>query len=210
MKIHFKIPYYTHWGQRLLVSGNIPELGNGDRTKALSLNFQAPEDWIAEVDIKSDVPFQLNYKYILYTEQNDQYIEEWGNDRLLSLDPEKADHYFSIDAWNSPGSIENVFLTSPFQEVLLRHDHFTAKQASTIKYTHLFKVKMPMLKKNEVICLIGNCEALGNWSTLKPVVMSQTEGNWWSTEVDLSKLKVEVHYKYGVYDPEMKLFRYFE
>jgi len=38
MKIHFKIAYFTYWGQRLLVTGNIPELGNGDLSRAL-LNF---------------------------------------------------------------------------------------------------------------------------------------------------------------------------
>ena len=210
MKIHFKIPYYTFWGQRLLVSGNIPELGNGDLTKALPLNFQSIENWYAEIDVKTEVELKLNYKYILYTEQNDQYVEEWGDDRLLKLDPEKTDHFFCIDVWNSPGSIENVFLTAPFQHVLLHHDHFTAKSKSTIKYTHLFKVKMPMLKKNEVICLIGDCEKLGNWSTIKPLLLNQTEGNWWTTEVDLSKMKDEVHYKYGIYDPETNQFRYFE
>ena len=210
MKIHFKIPYYTYWGQRLLVCGNIPELGNGDLSKSLSLNFQAPEEWTAEIKINSKVPFQLTYKYILYTEQNDQYVEEWGEDRHLNLDPTEVDHLFCQDVWNSPGSIENVFLTAPFQQVLLHHDHFTGKTESNLKYTHLFKVKMPMLKKNEVICLIGDCEALGNWSTVKPILMSQTEENWWTTRVDLSKMKVEVHYKYGVYDPEMNLFRYFE
>jgi len=210
MKIHFKIPYYTYWGQRLMVSGNIPELGNGDVSKALKLNFQVPEDWTAEIDVASEVPVLLTYKYILYTEQNDQYTEEWGEDRQLHLDPVLVDHFFCIDVWNSPGSIENVFLTAPFEQVLLRHDHFTAKKINISKYTHLFKVKMPMLKKNEVVCLIGDCVGLGNWSTSKPVIMSQTEGNWWTTEVDLSKTKVEVHYKYGVYDPEVNLFRYFE
>ncbi len=210
MKIHFKIPYYTYWGQRMLVSGNIPELGNGDLTKALTLIYQAPEDWSAEIEINADAPVELTYKYVLLTEQNDQYSEEWGDDRILRLDPTKVDHFFCIDVWNSPAGVENVFLTAPFQQVLLRHDHFTAKVNSTLKYTHIFKVKLPMLNKNEVICLIGDCEALGNWSTKKPMLLSQTEGNWWSTEVDLSKIKVEVHYKYGVYDPEIKQFLYFE
>ena len=210
MKIHFKIPYYTYWGQRLLVTGNIPELGNGDLTKALKLNYQAPEDWSAEIIVNTKVSFQFTYKYLLYSEQNDQFDEEWGDDRLLKIDPIKADHYFCFDVWNSPGSIENVFLTSPFREVLIHHDHFKAKLTSTEKYTHFFKVKMPMLKKNEVICIIGDCEALGNWSTIRPLLMSQTEGNWWTTEVDLSKVKVEAHYKYGVYDPEISRFRFFE
>jgi 4-alpha-glucanotransferase len=182
----------------------------GDPSKSLSLNFQAPEEWTAEIKINSKVPFQLTYKYVLYSEQNDQYVEEWGEDRHLNPDPSTVDHLFCQDVWNSPGSVENVFLTAPFQQVLLHHDHFKGKTDSDSKYTHLFKVKMPMLMKNEVICLIGDCEALGNWSTVKPILMNQSEENWWTTEVDLSKMKVEVHYKYGVYDPEMNLFRYFE
>jgi 4-alpha-glucanotransferase len=210
MRIHFKMSYYTYWGQKLLVSGNIPELGNNDITKALALNFQFPEDWSNEIDINQNENFQLTYKYVLFNENTGQFVEEWGDDRNVNIDPAKMDQIFCIDTWNSPGSIENVFLTAPFEQVLLHHDHFTPDSRTTEKYTHLFKVKMPMLKKNEAICLIGNCAALGNWSTKKPIVMSQTEGNWWTTEVDLSKEKTDINYKYGIYDPEDKQFRYFE
>lgn len=210
MKIHFKIPYFTYWGQRLLVSGNIPELGNDDLTKSFALNYQSPENWYAEIDINCTDSFQLKYKYVLLNENTGQFVEEWGDDRKIEINPSQMEHIFCIDTWNSPGSIENVFLTAPFHEVLLHHDHFTDKSKSMNKYTHLFKVKMPMLKKNEAICLIGDCEALGNWSTNKPIIMSQTEGDWWTTEVDLSKVKAEVHYKYGIFDPEDNQFRYFE
>ena len=210
MRIRFQISYYTYWGQRLFVSGNIPELGNNDLTKALALNFQAPEGWSKEIEINHKDSFQLTYKYVLFNENTGQFVEEWGDDRNVNIDPAKMEHVFCVDTWNSPGSIENVFLTAPFEEVLLHHDHFTANSKSTEKYTHLFKVKMPMLKSNEAICIIGDCDVLGNWSTSKPVVMSQTEKNWWTAEVDLSKVKKDVHYKYGVYDPEDKQFRYLE
>ena len=208
MKIHFKISYYTHWGQRLLLSGNIPELGNGDLDKALALNFQYSEDWLAEIEINKPEDFQFTYKYVLYDENSGQFVEEWGNDRTVDVCPAETDHCFCMDSWNSPGSVENVFLTAPFHEVLLQHNHFTAKSQSTKKHTHLFKVKMPMLKQNEAVCLIGDCDILGNWSTTKSVVMSQTDGDWWTVELDLSKLENEVHYKYGVFDTEDNQFRY--
>ena len=210
MKMHFKIPHSTYWGQRLFVSGNIPELGNGIVTKALALNYQSSEDWYGEIDIAQKDTFQLNYKYVLFTEQTGQYIEEWGDDRQMTLDATKTDHLFCIDTWNSPGSVENVFLTAPFQEVLLRQDFLSEKPEALIKYTHIFKVKMPLLQRNEAICLIGDCKALGNWSTQNPILLRRGDGNWWTVEVDLSKVQAEVHYKYGVYDPEDKKFRYFE
>jgi len=210
MKIHFKLPYFTHWGQRLMVSGNIPELGNGNITKALSLNFQSPEDWYAEIEVNRKEPFKLNYKYILFTEQNGRYTEEWGDDRYLEIDPSKAEHFFCIDAWNSPGSVENVFLSTPFQRVLLHEDQTSIISKQVTKYTHLFKVKVPLLKKNEALCLIGNCKEMGNWSTTQPLIMNHTDDSWWSVAVDLSKLQGEVHYKYAVYDPEDNQFKYFE
>ena len=210
MKIHFKIPYYTYWGQRMMVSGNIPELGNGDITKSFALNFQSPEDWTVEIEVNRNEIFQLNYKYILFTEKDGQYNQEWGDDRNIMLDPLKMDHFFCIDTWNSPGSLENVFLTTPFQKVLLRDDKIPVILKPTTNYTHVFKVKVPLLKKNEALCLIGDCETLGNWSTNKPIVMNKTVGNWWTVAVDLSKAQAEVHYKYGIYDPDNNQFRYFE
>jgi len=95
MKIHFKIAYFTYWGQRLLVTGNIPELGNGDLSRALLLNFQYKEDWIGEIDIVRDDSFDLKYKYVLFTEQTGQYNEEWGDERKLSFDVKKPDHFFA-------------------------------------------------------------------------------------------------------------------
>ena len=66
MKIHFKISYFTQWGQRLLVSGNLPELGNGELSKSLSLQYKNGGDWVGEIDVKlnSNEPFNFNYKYI--------------------------------------------------------------------------------------------------------------------------------------------------
>jgi len=210
MKIHFKIPYYTYWGQRLLVSGNVPELGNGDLTKALALNYQSPEDWYAEIEIDRTEKVEFSYKYVLLNEQTGQTIEEWGNDRKISVEAKNTDHLFCIDVWNSAGSVDNVFLSTPFQEVLLNTNNLRELIRKSAKFTHTFKVKMPLLKDNEAICLIGDCDALGNWTTNNPIILNRTIDNWWIAEVDLSKASNEVHYKYGIYDPEDKQFRYFE
>jgi 4-alpha-glucanotransferase len=96
MKIHFKLPYFTHWGQRLMVSGSIPELGNYEITKALALNYHSPEDWTAEIEVNRKEAFQLNYKYILLNELNGRITEEWGDDRFSEIDPTKTDKDSSI------------------------------------------------------------------------------------------------------------------
>lgn len=210
MKLHFKLNYYTVWGQRLFVSGNIPELGNGDMTKALPLHFEAPEGWYLEIDVDRTEMFQISYKYVILTEHDGRYSEEWGDDRHLTLDPAKMNHFFCFDSWNSPGRVENVFLSTPFQRVLLRDNHLTVKSKSAAKFTHVFRVHAPLLKKNEALCLIGDFDAMGNWSINKPVIMSHEEGSCWSAVVDLSKAPSDVHYKYAIYNPEDNQFRYFE
>ena len=40
MKLLFRINYRTQWGEQLYVVGNVPELGDGDVSKALAMNFR--------------------------------------------------------------------------------------------------------------------------------------------------------------------------
>ncbi len=212
MKIHFKISYYTYWGQRILVSGNIPELGNNDLSRALELNYQNPEKWTAEIELNAVEELELNYRYILFNELTGKNDIEWGDDRNLVLNTTNTDHYFCYDTWNSASSIDNVFLSTPFQDVLFRNN--TAETCKAInpikKYSHIFKVKMPLIRKDEALCIIGDCEVLGNWGTNNPIILCKTDDNHWVAKVDLSKVKNEVHYKYGICDAESKQFRYFE
>ena len=211
MKIHFKISYYTYWGQRLLVSGNIPELGNDDLSKATVMNYESPEDWICEVDVNRTEEFTLNCKYILYSEQTGQYETEWGDDRNLKIDPKKTEYFFCKDEWNSPSSIENVFLTIPFQNVLIRQEHAINSELDGDKrFTHIFKVKMPLLRSDEQLCVVGDCESLGNWSTNNPILLAKSKENQWIATVNIGKRRAEIHYKYGVCDAVTGKFKYFE
>lgn len=203
------MPYYTVWGQRILVCGNIPELGNNDAEKAFSLSFQSKEDWVGEVDIKPQIGQKINYRYILYTEQTDQYFEEWTENREIIVDG-VTEHYFCFDTWNSPAALENTFLTSPFAKVLLPDLHEEDELNKKQTFTHNFRVKAPLLPYNQQLCIVGDCKVLGNWNTTQPVLMRKLETGFWEANVDLSKVKGDAHYKYGVYDPEDKNFLYFE
>ena len=44
MKIHFSINYFTRWGQNMALSGTLPQLGGGDVSKAVYMNFQWREN----------------------------------------------------------------------------------------------------------------------------------------------------------------------
>ena len=208
MKIHFKIAYFTQWGQRLMVTGNIPELGNGDYSKALFLQFQGHEDWTADVNFQLPEEKEINYKYIVFNENNGVYTEEWGDNRTVKIEDTVLEHIFCLDTWNASSSVENTFLSAPFQKVLLKESVSQAQKKSK-KNTHIFKVKAPILQENQIICAVGNCTELGNWSVNEPLLM-QKEGDLWIAKVDLSKINYEVNFKYGVYDNIEGKFLYFE
>lgn len=160
MKIHFSIKYFTQWGQNMAIVGNLPQLGANDPSKAVFMNFQWKENWSYVVDINATEPFELNYRYLL-KDNNGLDNFEWGTDRAIMVDPAAQTDLYLCDTWNNPGAIENVFMTSPFHDVLLKDNYIPVKASLKKKYTHIFRVKAPLLKKGEGLCLVGNVKALG-------------------------------------------------
>ncbi|MBP6230867.1 MAG: 4-alpha-glucanotransferase, partial [Paludibacteraceae bacterium] len=210
MKIHFKLNYFTQWGQNIAIMGSIPELANNDSKKALYMNFEWKEDWMLDIEVKRDVPFELTYKYVL-KDTNGLDVLEWGDDRTILIDPRKDEDVYCYDSWNPAGAIENVFMTSPFQDVLFKENHIPVPLHTPAKYTHIFKVKAPTLKKGEVVCMVGDSKELGNWVSDKALVMSNEDKPWWVAKVNLGSTKAEsINYKYGIYDIEDQSFKYFE
>ncbi len=209
MRIHFKIPYFTRWGQRILVSGNIPELGDNDFRKAFPLNFQGHEDWVGDLECKVEKGQTIKYKYILFEESTGRFTEEWENNREIEVSGEKLEHFFCFDFWNAAGSIENVFMSAPFQEVLLKDKNPDKVTNPTKSYSHHFIVKAPLLSDNQVLCIVGNCKELGSWSVNRAQLLEKN-GNAWSLKMDLTKVENEIHYKYGIFDSVENRFLYFE
>lgn len=208
MKLIFKINYYTRWGQELCVVGNVPELGNGDCSHAAAMNFTPSEEWSMEIELPKDKVRKLEYNYILVDNNFDKITREWGAARKVTVND--VDTIVLIDAWNSVSAIENTFLTSPFTDVLLRPNLTPCKGDSTEKYTHIFRVKAPLLAKDEVVCLTGNCSELGDWKVEKPLLLSNDSYPEWSLRADLSKVNSDVHYKYGVFNVKTGQFKCFE
>lgn len=209
MKIEFRINYHTQWGERIYITGNIPELGMGDLTKAVAMNYNAPDNWSLEIEVADIAKTDLEYKYIFKNENSGKIEEEWGAPRPLTI-KKSVDKIMYIDAWNSVSDPSNNFLTAPFVNVLLKSNYTPETGNGDIHFSHSFKVKAPLLKKGEAVCIIGNCEELGNWDINTPRLLNNKNFPEWSININLSKAGEEIHYKYGIYDTKEKQFRYFE
>ncbi len=210
MKLHFRLPYKTYWGQRIAITGNVAVLGNGDVHKPFNLSYNHPDEWVGEIELTADEIVKLEYKYILVNDTTNNLQEEWGVARKVDFPNCTFNHFFAYDVWNAPNSLENVFLTAPFKEVLLVDKHQIEAINAPLKTTHVLKVKAPALSAHLVLCVVGDCAALGNWTLNKPLLMNKINEEDWAVGVDLSKLKSDVHYKYGFFNVSENKFDSFE
>ncbi len=208
MKIQFYLRFHTRFGESIFVKGNIDALGNNDPEKSFPLQYVSNEFWQGSFEVDDEHTDDIQYSY-LFTEQDGTKINEWGNDRIINISKPGTEEIQLFDTWNHAGEYENAFYSSPFQHTLLRHHKSVLKGKTPATFTHIFKVKAPLLKKDEALAIIGSAKVLKNWSVDLPIQMS-VEGNWWTCKLNLPKESFPVNYKYGVYNVKEKKFVRFE
>ncbi len=205
MKLQFYLRFFTQFGQSLWVSGNTDELGNNDPANALPLNYLNDEFWHTSIEIKrKELQNTISYKYILKNTDG-EFLYEWGHDRQINVFRKDLQEVQLVDTWNHAGEYENAFYSDAFNKVLLLGNQSKNKIIADKDFTHVFKVKAPLLRKNEVVCLLGNTERMSNWSESELVLLGK-DGNWWTVKLDLSGCSFPVAYKYGVYNTKEKKF----
>jgi 4-alpha-glucanotransferase len=210
MKLQFYLRFHTEFGQSLWVTGNVDELGNEDPARALPMEYLDTEFWTARIEInrKGMSKNGIWYKYYLKTKEG-ELIGEWGHDKVIDVSRKELKVIETIDTWNYAGEYENSFYTAAFNKVLLGQPAPKNKQKAVRDCTHIFKVKAPLIKKNEVVCLLGNCETLRNWSKSDPVLLSK-DGDWWSVKLNMSGSDFPVAYKYGIFNTKEHAFKNYE
>ncbi len=210
MILHFYLRFHTNPGQVLWVTGDAEELGSNKPGTGAQLEYLNNEYWYgrATVDPQLIPKHGIAYKYFLKDEQGG-IISEQGEDRVARPFDKHTREIQLIDTWNHAGEYENAFFTTPFREVLLKDNLPKHKPKFSKNYTHLFRVKAPLLQKHEVLCIAGNSPSLNNWSESEPVIMAR-EGDWWTAPVDMTGTTSAVAYKYGIYHTKEERFIRFE
>jgi len=168
LKLSFHLKYQTTYGQSIWIYGNHPLLGGGAADKAIPLVYLNETYWVLHLNFsKTDHEEKIIYHYLIKDDKGGEILE-WGNDKSIDLASISNDELVLIDTWNFAGQIENVFYTEPFTSTLLNEklSSALAKKITKTK-THLFKVKAPLLKKGQSLCMMGESAILGNWDIEK-------------------------------------------
>ncbi len=210
-KFIFQLRYHTKPGESLFITGNHIIFGNENIAEAMPLQYLNEETWVASVDIEAaSVNEQgIHYNYVLKGKDNST-VYDWGEDKKLTPALFKYEEVLIADSWNFAGFYNNAFYTEPFQNVLLKNNLTEVKIKEPKKFTHIFKIKYPLLKKGETVCLSGSAEETGNWNEEAPVLLSRkADEEFHSIALNLDKIDLPLVYKYGIYNTvDKKLLRY--
>jgi len=211
MKLNFRLRYRSQFGQSLWLAGSHASLGGGRIEKAVPLEYLNDEFWQAAIELPPDATnTPISYDYILRTADGSQ-VADWGRDRALIPSEFGRDELMVIDAWNSAGSAENAFYTEPFKNVLLAKNFIEVHWPARANPTHTFRVKAPLLARDQTLCLLGDGAALGNWNTAKPILLDRlADQNDLSVKLDLRGQSFPIAYKYGVFDIGKNFFVRYE
>ena len=190
MTVSFNIEYRTSWGEEVRIAGLLPE--------SIPMHTTDGIYWTADVEL--EVPKEgmtINYSYQI--EQNQIIIrKEWDSfPRRLFLSGNSKKKYQIKDCWkNIPEQL--YYYSSAFTEALLAHPD-RAEIPPCHRKGLVIKAYAPRINKDYCLAICGNQKALGNWDPDKAIPMSDANFPEWQIELDASKLKFPLEYKFILY-----------
>ncbi|MDD3039668.1 4-alpha-glucanotransferase [Bacteroides sp.] len=190
MNLSFNIEYRTNWGEEVRIAGLFPE--------SIPMHTTDGIYWTAEIEL--DVPNErITISYSYQIEQNGVVTrKEWNSfPRQLHLSGVAQKKYIINDNWkNIPEQL--YFYSSAFTEVLLAHP-LKAEIPIGYKKGLIIKAYAPRINNEYCLAICGNQKALGNWNPEQAVLMSDANFPEWQIELDASKLKFPLEYKFVLY-----------
>ncbi|MCE9106686.1 4-alpha-glucanotransferase [Bacteroides pyogenes] len=195
MHVSFHIEYRTNWGEEVKIAGLFPH--------PVALQTTDGIHWTTEIEL--EIPEEgatIHYNYRI--EENGTVTrKEWNHlKRSLFLSGSSKKRYRIHDCWkNIPEQL--YYYSSAFTDILLAHPHRDALPPSYNKGL-IIKAYAPRIDDNYCLGICGNQKCLGNWDPDKAVLMSDANFPEWQAELDASKLKFPLEYKFVLYNKQQK------
>ncbi|KAG7962175.1 hypothetical protein I3843_09G052400 [Carya illinoinensis] len=218
VNVSFRLPYYTHWGQRLLVCGSEAVLGSWNVKKGLLLNPVHQGDelvWTGSVAVPSGFGCEYNY----YVVDDDKNVLRWemGRRRKLLL-PEGIQGGEVVefhDLWQT-GSDDLPF-RSAFKNVIFNRSwNLNVERPLGSIQNNLegedtlliqFKICCPNVEEDTStieaglvqVYVIGSHVKLGQWKIQDGFKLSYAGNSIWQGDCVLQKGDLPIQFKYSKY-----------
>ncbi|XP_021745916.1 4-alpha-glucanotransferase DPE2-like [Chenopodium quinoa] len=211
VSVSFRIPYFTQWGQSLLVCGSVPSLGSWNVRRGLLLSPMSQGSeliWGGSIEVPSG--FECEYSY--YVVDDDKNVLRWemGKRRKLLLpksiqDGEIVEFH---DLWQT-GS-DTLPFSSAFKDVIFRNSlSLTIERPLGVLQNELgledsvlvhFKICCPNIDEGTSVYVIGSPQKLGQWKTEGALKLSYAGESIWQADCVMGKEDFPIKYRYGKYD----------
>lgn len=205
--VTFKLPYYTQWGQSLVISGSHPVLGSGNVKQALALSpFHQGEELIWCGKIAVAIGFECEYGYYLVDDDRNVLRWEAGKKRKLILPAGimEGEVVEIRDLWQTAS--ETLFLRSAFKNVIFSDGQSFEPEISSASAQKdmdhqdfvdiQFKISCPMIKQGTSVGVIGTTSQLGQWRAQDGLKLSYAGDSIWQADCLVRKDEFPVKYKY--------------
>ncbi|GAB4851804.1 4-alpha-glucanotransferase dpe2 [Ancistrocladus abbreviatus] len=215
VNVTFRIPYFTHWGQSLLVCGSEPLLGSWNVKKGLPLiPFHLGNELIWRGSIEVPRGFGCEYSYFVVDDEKNVLRWEMGKKRkLLLLDSVQDGEAIELhDLWQT-GSDALPF-RSAFKNVIFQStSRFDVErplgvlqnkldQGATDSILVHFRICCPSIEEDTSVYVIGNSLKLGQWQVQDGLKLSYAGDSIWQADFVMGKDDFPLKYpfkscKYG-------------
>lgn len=193
MTFDFSIHYNTEYGERIYITGSIPELGNNDVSKAIALDYTEGSIWKITVKTAHLKQKSFTYRYIIKND-NGGIISEVGSPRKMSTKLNTAE-IFLHDSWHGRDDISPM-LTTPFTDIFYPAGKENLTTLGKFATETIIKVTVPAIKKGREVAICGNIPELGSWNPAKAPVMQPVSGSAWVIHLDASKISKDLEFKF--------------
>ncbi|MDE6489857.1 MAG: 4-alpha-glucanotransferase, partial [Muribaculaceae bacterium] len=191
MKLIFYIDYRTNWGESVYITGQIPELGGGDLSKAVKLDLHGSQLWTKEIEV-DDKTGDFTYGYVVIHD-NGYIRHEWGSGHRFSRGRGIKLHQI-FDRWHDLPA-DKPYYSSAFTDCICRRQ--PRQKALVLKRGMLnIRVSAPMIGSDEVLAITGDNDILGNWEPSKAIVMNDARFPEWEVGIDMKRLSIPFQYKF--------------
>ncbi|XP_044964464.1 4-alpha-glucanotransferase DPE2 [Hordeum vulgare subsp. vulgare] len=202
----FKLPYYTQWGQSLVIAGSAPALGSWSVKQGLSLSPVHQGNalvWCGQVSVAAG--FTCEYSYHVVDDHKNVLRWESGEKKKLVVPEGVQDgEVVEVRDWWQDNS-EALFLRSAFKNVIFSAADNAKRELQSSSLTKSldpedtvvqFIISCPRLASGSTVVVTGSNPAVGNWKAQDGLKLNYVGDSIWKANCVLRKSEFPVKYKY--------------
>ncbi len=200
MKLTFSIEYRTQWGESIAVEIETEKTSGGRGHTELALATADGDTWTGHITLPALGVRTFQYRYVVV--KNGCVVRrEWS--AVPRRFPARDHLSFCFpDYWRDIPQDSHLYTSAYAHSV--PHLASCASPLPIIYYarTIVFRVLAPQLGMGQVLALVGDQPALGNWNTSQAMRMQPCGASEWVLALNADGLSMPFEYKYVVLDEQ--------